>query len=47
MLLRDLIIEGKAKPSFIASNHYSIDEAPVACEEFSKRDKSNKTTYAI
>jgi glutathione-independent formaldehyde dehydrogenase len=38
-LLRDLIIEGKAKPSLVVSNHYSIDEAPTAYEEFSKRDK--------
>jgi glutathione-independent formaldehyde dehydrogenase len=40
--LRDLIISGKAKPSFIVSDHCSINDAPDAYAEFSKRDKMTK-----
>lgn len=42
MLLRDLIIEDKAKPSFIVSDHISLDEAPQAYAEFDKRDQMTK-----
>ena len=35
--LRDLIISGRAKPSFVVSNHCDIDDAPMAYEKFDKR----------
>lgn len=35
--LRDLIISGKAKPSFVVSHEIGIDEAEVAYEKFDKR----------
>jgi len=35
--LRDLIIAGRAKPSFIVSHHTPLDQAPVAYEKFDKR----------
>jgi threonine dehydrogenase-like Zn-dependent dehydrogenase len=35
--LRDLIISGVAKPSFIVSNHIDIDDAPDAYKKFDKR----------
>lgn len=35
--LLDLIIAGKAKPSFIVSQRISLDEAPKAYEQFDKR----------
>ncbi|KZO91758.1 GroES-like protein [Calocera viscosa TUFC12733] len=35
--LRDMIIAGRAKPSFVVSNTISIDEAPDAYEKFDKR----------
>lgn len=35
--LRDLIIAGKAKPSFVASHHIGIDEAPDAYVKFNAR----------
>ncbi len=35
--LRDLIIAGKAKPSFIVSHHISVDEAPDAYKQFDTR----------
>lgn len=35
--LRDLIVSGRAKPSTIVSHHLSIDEAPVAYEQFDAR----------
>ncbi|WP_069802598.1 glutathione-independent formaldehyde dehydrogenase [Thermogemmatispora onikobensis] len=35
--LRDLIIAGRAKPSFIVSHRVPLDEAPVAYEKFDKR----------
>jgi len=35
--LRDLIISGRAKPSFVVSHEVGIDEAPVAYEKFDKR----------
>jgi glutathione-independent formaldehyde dehydrogenase len=42
MLLRDLIINGKANPSFIVSNRISIDDAPETYAEFDKRDEVTK-----
>lgn len=35
--LRDLIVNGRAKPSKIVSHHINIDEAPHAYEKFDKR----------
>lgn len=35
--LRDLIIAGKAKPSFVVSHEINIDDAEVAYEKFDKR----------
>jgi glutathione-independent formaldehyde dehydrogenase len=35
--LRDMIIEGRAKPSFVVSHEISLDEAPQAYEKFDKR----------
>ena len=35
--LRDLIIAGKAKPSFVVSHEISIDDAGDAYEKFDKR----------
>ncbi|GER83816.1 alcohol dehydrogenase [Thermogemmatispora aurantia] len=35
--LRDLIIAGRAKPSFIVSHHVPLDNAPTAYEKFDKR----------
>ena len=35
--LRDLIIAGKAKPSFVVSHDINIDDAPTAYEKFDKR----------
>ncbi|BCL77660.1 alcohol dehydrogenase [Ktedonobacteria bacterium brp13] len=35
--LRDMIIAGRAKPSFIVSNEVSLDQAPMAYEKFDKR----------
>lgn len=35
--LRDLIIAGKAKPSFVVSHEISLDDAEVAYEKFDKR----------
>jgi glutathione-independent formaldehyde dehydrogenase len=37
MQLRDLIIEGRAKPSFVVSHEVPLEEAPVAYEKFDKR----------
>ena len=37
--LRNLIISGKAKPSFIVSDIINIDDAPNTYREFDKRDK--------
>jgi glutathione-independent formaldehyde dehydrogenase len=37
MQLRDLIIEGRAKPSFVVSHEAPLEEAPVAYEKFDKR----------
>ncbi|CAK5267050.1 unnamed protein product [Mycena citricolor] len=37
--LRDLIISGRAKPSFIISHHISLDEAPDAYNKFDKREE--------
>lgn len=35
--LRDLIVNGRAKPSKIVSHRIQIDEAPDAYEKFDKR----------
>ncbi|KAF7796057.1 hypothetical protein EIP86_007228 [Pleurotus ostreatoroseus] len=35
--LRDLIIAGRAKPSFVVSHNVGLEEAPVAYEKFDKR----------
>jgi len=35
--LRDLIVNGRAKPSKIVSHHIAIDDAPEAYEKFDKR----------
>ena len=35
--LRDLIVNGRAKPSKIVSHHIRIDDAPGAYEKFDKR----------
>lgn len=35
--LRDLIISGRAKPSFVVSHEVDIDDAPAAYEKFDKR----------
>jgi glutathione-independent formaldehyde dehydrogenase len=36
--LRDLIIRGRAKPSFIDSHHFGLEEAPTAYDRFDKRE---------
>jgi glutathione-independent formaldehyde dehydrogenase len=38
IFLRNLIIAGRAKPSFIVTDRIPIDEAPQAYREFDKRD---------
>jgi len=38
-LLRDLIMAQKAKPSFIISDHITIDEAPETYAKFDERDR--------
>ena len=35
--MRDLIVNGRAKPSTIVSYHIQIDDAPQAYEKFDKR----------
>lgn len=35
--LRDLIISGKAKPSFVVSHDLSLDQAPDAYDKFDRR----------
>ena len=35
--LRDLIIAGRAKPSFVVSHNVSLDQAPLAYDKFDKR----------
>jgi glutathione-independent formaldehyde dehydrogenase len=35
--LRDLIIAGRAKPSFIVSHKVSLNDAPMAYDKFDKR----------
>ncbi|MGB9929269.1 MAG: alcohol dehydrogenase, partial [Methanosarcina sp.] len=39
LMLRDLIIAGVAKPSFIISHKISIDESPDAYREFANRSE--------
>ncbi|NQW19871.1 MAG: glutathione-independent formaldehyde dehydrogenase [Chloroflexi bacterium] len=36
--LRDLIIAGRAKPSFVVSHEVSLDDAPAAYEKFDRRE---------
>lgn len=38
VFLRDLIMTGRVKPSFIVSKHASLDDAPDAYERFDKRE---------
>lgn len=35
--LRDLIIAGKAKPSFVVSHEINIDDAPDAYDKFDRK----------
>ncbi len=35
--LRDLIISGRAKPSFVVSHEINIDDAAAAYEKFDRR----------
>ena len=35
--LRDMIISGRADPSFVVSHEIDIDDAPAAYEKFDKR----------
>ena len=35
--LRDLIVAGRAKPSFVVSHNVPLDDAPGAYEKFDKR----------
>lgn len=35
--LRDMIVSGRADPSFVVSHEIGIDEAPKAYEKFDKR----------
>lgn len=37
LYLRDLIIAGRAKPSFVVSHHIALDDAPNAYNKFDKR----------
>lgn len=37
IMLRDMIIAGVAKPSFIVNHRVSIEDAPAAYREFSQR----------
>ena len=43
--LRDLIISGKAKPSFIVSHHISLEEAPGAYAKFDMRGSGEGEPY--
>jgi glutathione-independent formaldehyde dehydrogenase len=36
--LRDLIVAGRAEPSFIVSHHMALEDAPDAYEHFDNRD---------
>jgi glutathione-independent formaldehyde dehydrogenase len=45
--LRDLIMSGKAKPSFIVSNHYSLQDAPSAYKAFCERDFVSKAIIKV
>lgn len=46
-LLRDLIVGGKARPSFIVSDRIDIDEAPDAYASFDKRDDVTKAIIRL
>ena len=35
--LRDLIVSGRAKPSFLVTQRLSLDQAPAAFEKFDQR----------
>ncbi len=45
--LRDLIMNGKAKPSFIVSNHFSLDQAPSAYKQFCDRTYVSKAIIRV
>lgn len=45
--LRDLIMSGKAKPSFIVSNHYALKEAPSAYQAFCDRESVSKAIIRV
>lgn len=46
--LRDLIITGRAKPSFVVSHTVSLDEATEAYEKFDKRiDGYTKVSFSF
>ena len=37
-VLRDLIVSGRARPSFLVSHELTLEEAPRAYERFDKRE---------
>ena len=41
-MLRDIIINGKARPSFIISDRFKVDDAPQAYRDFDRRDEVTK-----
>jgi glutathione-independent formaldehyde dehydrogenase len=47
MYLRDLIISGRAKPSFIVSNHFSLDQTPSAYKQFCDRSQVSKAIIRV
>ena len=47
ILLRDLIVNGKAKPSFIVSDRVKIEDAPQAYREYDKRDELTKAVIKV
>ena len=36
--LRDMIVSGRAKPSFVVSHHTSFEDFPEAYEKFDRRE---------
>lgn len=47
VLLRDLIINEKAKPAFIVSDRIKIEDAPQTYQEFDKRDDVTKAVIKL
>lgn len=45
--LRDLIIAGRTKPSFIVSHRMKLEEAPEAYKQFSERDDMTKVVLKV